>query len=177
MITICFSFSLNVVDSAGCGRKLGSPWDQTQSSLNYFQQHTQITDIMEARSFCSTASVGEEEAGKWICDLVWSYMTIRTGITRDNREWEVGKKTTHGCRKTASEDVRVRRMGVQCRPSTWSPVKGYWLVCDWAGKEAWKHTIKDNFSIKTRERIVGFDTKWYIWESGGNMLKTCEQHL
>lgn len=44
--------------------------DQTQSSLNYFQQHTQITDIMEARSFCSTASVGEEGAGKWICDLV-----------------------------------------------------------------------------------------------------------
>lgn len=44
--------------------------DEQQSSLNYFQQHTQITDIMEAWSFCSTACVGEEEAGKWICDLV-----------------------------------------------------------------------------------------------------------
>lgn len=54
--------------------------DQQQSSLNYFQQHTQITDIMEACSFCSTACVGEEEAGKWICDLVWSYMTNLPGI-------------------------------------------------------------------------------------------------
>lgn len=42
--------------------------DQQQSSLNYFRQHTQITDIMEARSFCSVACVAEEEeeAGKWI---------------------------------------------------------------------------------------------------------------
>lgn len=82
-------------------------------------------------------------------------MTIRTGITGDNREWEVEKKKIHGCRKTASEDVRVRRMGVQCRPSTWSPVEGYWLVCDRAGKEAWKHTIKDNLSIKTQWIVKG----------------------
>lgn len=52
--------------------------DQQQSSLNYSHQHTQITDIMEARSFCSVACVGEEEeeevkeeeAGKEICALV-----------------------------------------------------------------------------------------------------------
>lgn len=62
--------------------------DQQQSSLNYSHQHTQITDIMEARSFCSVACVGEEEeeevkeeeAGKEICALVWSYRTSFMGI-------------------------------------------------------------------------------------------------
>lgn len=48
--------------------------DQRQSSLNYFRQHTQITDIMAAPSFGSIACVGEEEeeeeAGKWTYSLV-----------------------------------------------------------------------------------------------------------
>lgn len=75
--------------------------DQQQSSLNYSRQHTQITDIMEARSFCSVACVGEEEeeAGKQIYALVWSYRTSFMGICGDYRECEVGREKSTSVEK------------------------------------------------------------------------------